>query len=209
MESWTNLTEGQGLVLSGFLTGLGAIIAVLLAQSFFRSKVSDLKAAILETEEAVIAFQNEIVARFKDFEESFKEIDITIAALQETAAKTQASIREQESDDEGLSEEVKEPHDPKERTFAKWYEISDHLEEIASSPNIDGRTRARYGRIDRRSYYDLIDALDYDGRLGNMRDIADEATELWYSCRRRDDIDEEASRRMSDYALKIKGIPMP
>jgi len=60
-----------------------------------------------------------------------------------------------------------------------WEAIRDQLERIAASPDIDGRTRARYNRIDRRRYGDLVSALARDGRLGQKADDFRRAVLLW------------------------------
>jgi hypothetical protein len=60
-----------------------------------------------------------------------------------------------------------------------WKRIRDRLEEIASDPEIDGRIRAKYGRIDRRRYEKLVSALQNDGKLDADTDSYRAAVELW------------------------------
>jgi hypothetical protein len=60
-----------------------------------------------------------------------------------------------------------------------WARIRERLEAIATASNIDGRTRARYGRIDRRRIGDLVNALHNDERLGADTELYRKAIELW------------------------------
>jgi hypothetical protein len=60
-----------------------------------------------------------------------------------------------------------------------WERIRDRLEAIATNSQIDGRTRAKYGRIDRRRYGDLVTALHNDAALGADTNVYRDAVELW------------------------------
>jgi hypothetical protein len=60
-----------------------------------------------------------------------------------------------------------------------WTRIRDRLEQIAANPDIDGRRRARYNRIDRRQYEDLVIALQNDGALGQNTTSYRDAVDLW------------------------------
>jgi hypothetical protein len=60
-----------------------------------------------------------------------------------------------------------------------WSAIRDRLEEIAADPTTDGRTRAKYGRIDRRNYGDLVKTLAKDAKLGRNESKYWEAIEIW------------------------------
>ena len=79
-----------------------------------------------------------------------------------------------------------------------WEKIRDNLERIAADPAIDGRTRARYSRLDRRRYGDLLEALARDRRLNGHADKYREAVELWLRFRNgRRAVTGDACRKMN------------
>ena len=65
-----------------------------------------------------------------------------------------------------------------------WIKIRDYLESIVESV-YDGRTKAKYDRIDRRNYALLVDALEADGMLNRSQAIAfKDAASLWHKYKR-------------------------
>ena len=72
-----------------------------------------------------------------------------------------------------------DPQGNTDRMLTSWTRIRDHLEAIADSPRIDGRTRAKYARIDRRTRGQLVAALDVDRNLDADPALYREAIELW------------------------------
>ena len=65
-----------------------------------------------------------------------------------------------------------------------WIKIRDYLESIVESV-YDGRTKAKYERIDRRNYALLVDALEADGMLNRSQAIAfKDAASLWHKYKR-------------------------
>ena len=157
------LSAGQGSALSGFFTGVGAIVAVFLAQHIFKGRISDLKSAVGETEGLVKSFKASVDAQLNEVKDKFSELNAVTSAIQEGLSKTQAAVLERtDEQDQGAPQNVGIAVEADDRSRLKkaWHQIVDHIEAIAGSPNVDGRTRAKYGRIDRRSYYDLINALD-------------------------------------------------
>jgi hypothetical protein len=202
------ISPGLGSALSGFFTATGAMGAIFLAQYFFRGRITDLKSAVRETEETVERYQHVVNEKLEAISGAIESLNQVIGGVQESVAKTQAAVHDSQPEEEqSAAQAIQAP--AKERLTNEWYGILDHIESIASSPNVDGRKRAKYGRIDRRSYYDLIDSLDADGLLGGARDAARAATELWYSCRRRPDATEEDVNAMQGYRRAIAAIPMP
>jgi hypothetical protein len=202
------ISPGIGSALSGFFTAIGAVVAILLAQYFFRGRITDLKSAVRETEETVERYQNAVNEKLGAISAAIESLNQVIGGVQESVAKTQAAVHDSQPEEEQPgAQAIQAP--AKERLTDDWYRILDHVESIASSPNVDGRRRAKYGRIDRRSYYDLIDSLDNDGLLGGARGAADAATGLWYSCRRRHDATEEEVNQMQRYRQTITEIPIP
>ncbi len=61
--------------------------------------------------------------------------------------------------------------------------MRDRVEEIAADPAIDGRSRARYNRIDRRIFKNLLDALVADNLLGVNGPLLTDALALWHKYR--------------------------
>jgi hypothetical protein len=91
-----------------------------------------------------------------------------------------------------------------------WERIRDRLEAIAANSQIDGRTRARYGRIDRRRYGDLVNALDNDGRLGADAIFYRDAVELWQKFRNRRATPSAGEvQTMQDLANRLTGPVTP
>lgn len=204
MTWWDQLSAGQGAFFSGFFTAIGAIIAVLIAQKLFGNRITTLQDSVQETEKAIDVFKMSVEARLTEIEGLFNEVS---SGLQRSLADTQAAIHEtQDAEDEPVEPGAEvSTHD---RVLESWHNIRDRFEMIASSPNIDGRTRAKYSRIDRRSYYDLLVALKADGYLPNI-DLANAATSLWYSCRRKEEIAAEAAAKMEEYWAQISGWAVP
>jgi hypothetical protein len=85
-----------------------------------------------------------------------------------------------------------------------WEKIKDKIETIAANPEIDGRTSAKYGRIDRRQYLKLIEALEADKQLGTHAPLYWEAIELWQKYRPNRAVPTiEDVQKMEDLANKI------
>ena len=207
---WNNLSKGQGAFLSGALTAIGAVIAVLLAQKFFGNRVSSLKDGVEQTEKTIKEFEASFEEKIASIADTFNE---TFSGIERSLATTQAAIYEGQRDSEDEDEHVdaggeEDQHDARGRVADYWHKIRDKLEEIASSPNIDGRTRAKYSRIDRRSYYDLVNALESDGHIVDAH-TANTATYLWYSCRRKEEVAEECAANMEGYWGEVSKWEMP
>jgi hypothetical protein len=87
-----------------------------------------------------------------------------------------------------------------------WERIRDRLEATAANPEIDGRTRARYGRMDRRRYGDLVNALDIDGKLGADAIFYRDAVDLWQKFRNRRATPSAGEvQKMQDLAERLTG----
>jgi hypothetical protein len=208
MLEW--ITPGVGSAMSGFFTAIGAVTALYLAQRFFKGRLSDLKSAISETETSIDKFRLSVEEKLKAFDTSLIMLDAATSALQESASKTQAAVYEaQEVIEEPGVSQIPQADSPKASLRRDWQEIASHFEQIASSKNVDGRTRAKYGRIDRRVYYDLISALASDDLLANVKDSADAATRIWYSNRKRNNVSQQEADSMKKYKDQIMAIPIP
>ncbi|MPL95506.1 hypothetical protein SDC9_41677 [bioreactor metagenome] len=123
-----------------------------------------------------------------------------------------AQIRADVSDRQALEDE--DSNEPPEQAgvpelsfedlSSNWLKIRDRLEEIASDSRIDGRTAAKYSRIDRRKYADLVASLNRDGELEDKGAEFLEAAQIWASHRSRKREPTQADiQRMIDLALLL------
>ncbi len=199
---WTSLSEAQATILNGVLTVIAAGVGVLAGAYLFGGKVKNITNAIEHSERLVeshLGQMDDALAKIKDKAES---LDAVLAAVTEQLSKSAYSSApadaESDSDaDAGLEaagvDEIDDrnldvfPVGPSRAGIrGAWNDIADHLNAIASNPAIDGRTRARYFRIDRRSFDDLINALEHDDKISsNVAAAAREAYALRNSLKRR------------------------
>jgi hypothetical protein len=193
------LSQPQATLGSGILTFLGAIAAVLLGWCLFSGKVRDIKSA-LETTETLLADHN------KRVQLSLADIEEKLSSLTASTAQIRADVSDSQALDEERSNESGEQDDVLAPSFdnlsQSWLKIRDRLEEIASDSRIDGRTAAKYSRIDRRKYADLVISLNNDNELGDNGAHFLEAAQIWASHRskKKEPTDAEI-KRMGDLAL--------
>jgi hypothetical protein len=164
LEAWQSVTEPQATIIAGFLTMLAAIGAVLLGSWLFSGRVRDLKGGVEETERILRLHRDEVNSTLAELREGLGQVRGTVSDIQ-SAAPSEAQNENEWEAWEALRD--------------SWIEIRDELERLAADPTIDGRTRARYGRIDRRQYWKLIEALAGDKRLGGRRRDFEAANNLW------------------------------
>ncbi|MBK4214888.1 hypothetical protein JJJ17_03000 [Paracoccus caeni] len=185
MSFWESLSQPQATLLSSFVTGICALGAIWLGAKFFTNKIKGLEQAIRasqdavnvhlnETEAAVKKTASEVMRAISDWSvarEEEKEIVSSISDQVVNIANTQADElldREAEvpSDNEAS---IRESNDVEVRTRDDlrdaWAEIQAAIEAISRQDTIDGRTRAKYARQDRRSYNTLIDLLEDDRNI--------------------------------------------
>ncbi|WP_131725423.1 hypothetical protein [Rhodobacter capsulatus] len=172
---WTNLSEAQAVLLSSILTMLAALLGVLLANFFLSGKVKSV-------EDAIAALNESVQSRLKNLDDTLQQLqtksdvlDQLISALSSRIAQISEAQNESASSAEILSEAVSDELDTNTGTISQpeireqvkeiWHSARDIVESIASDPKIDGRTRASYMRVDRRSYESLIAKLYKDNHL--------------------------------------------
>src|SRR5204863_2066536 len=97
------------------------------------------------------------------------------------------------------------PEPSREALRDDWLKIRQKLIDIAFAPEIGGRTRAAYSRIDLRDgYRSFVDRLAGDGRLGNQRADFERATEIWTRYRaNRAAVDPQDANEMRELARKL------
>ncbi len=116
------------------------------------------------------------------------EINALLSAVTQNQAIAQAKT------DDLAEEEVRslatpsgramDPNSPiRTKLIGLWAKLRARLEEIASEPKIDGRTRAKFARIDRRDYVALLSALEAESLLGDKHAKWRRAVTLWYTYR--------------------------
>lgn len=202
MPDWLmSLSQPQATLGSGVITFLGAIAAVLLGWGLFSGKVKDVKSALDTTDKLLTEHQSRV-------QQSLADIEGKLSALTLSTQKIRADASDKQALDEQANEESVEQDLPSELTFddlsANWLKIRDRLEEIASDSRIDGRTAAKYSRIDRRKYADLVASLNGDGELGDSGSDFLEAAQIWASHRSRKRApSQEQIQRMVNLALLL------
>lgn len=190
---WTTITEGQGAVLNGLLTLISAVAGVLLGAVLFGNRVRDIETAIERSKETVelhFTKTEDTLAKVRDMA---AELEAVVAALPAQLNRLEIAVEQQGDtslDDASGIDLTDDPStdelDPRANIRRDWARIRDHLEALATDPKIDGRTRAKYMRIDRRSYGDFIEALEHDDTItGSAARLAREAYSLRNSFKRR------------------------
>jgi len=203
---WDVLTEPQAILLSGMISGsltiIAAALGVWLGSKLFGGKISDLQSLLSESNNHLDNHRADVRKKVEDLIDSTQSVKDQARHIREThdeLEKLRDEINIQLSSViDGISKLKNSFSDIKDAPYFvetetengdvnllrksirdDWGAIRDAIEGIASDPEIDGRTRARYGRIDRRQYWFLLEALNDDGRLG--RDFKDfiTANDIW------------------------------
>lgn len=177
LEVWNNLSDGQGAVLAALLTIVAALVGVIFGSILFGGKVRSLETALQKTEDNVIKFRESVENQMADVE---PQIGAVLAIVRDLQNATEELSSEQEAP---ATAEHAAP--TRENLKAVWHQIRDKIEETASSPLIGGRTRAKYGRIPRYSYEELIRSISRDGYLGTYEAALLEANSIWQNYQRR------------------------
>ena len=176
---WQSLTEAQATVISGGLTLVAAVLGVLIGWWLLSGKVKDLESALQSSKEDVIKHRDEVRSILSEVQGNVRGLDQQFTSTLETLGQLRGAVGDIQSE----SSKGENGQDGKERLRGSWEVIRDRLESIAASPNIDGRRRAKYARIDRRQYNNLVDALDRDQALEGQGHLYRQALELWQSFR--------------------------
>jgi hypothetical protein len=181
---WAGLTVAQATLFAGACTPIAALIAVLLGSSFFDGKVISLKDAITASGKVL----DEHISKIETYQSALEEKLTFIEQITLDNGATAAKISGEDDQDEIdaiapeadiASNKLKD----RETLLSHWSRVKSVIEEKASDPQIDGRTRARYNRIDRRNYKDLVDALVKDSKISSVSKTIYEAIELRNSFR--------------------------
>jgi hypothetical protein len=180
IELWNNISLPQATLLLGVFTLLAAIFGVLIGAFLFSGKVSDIKSAIDTTEGHI----NEHLRNLKDTTDSLSQksadLDSLMGDLFQRFNKFEADeAAEDQGSDEAIEDETEVANEGDlsagmassvhlnlfDEIEALWEEVRNRIELIAAHKAIDGRTRGKYRRVDRRSYQNLIDLMEGDKNL--------------------------------------------
>lgn len=196
LSFWLALNEAQAIILGSVVTVLGTLLAVGLGSFFFSGKVKSIEDAIERSEKVVEAHLATLTTTLGAIAEKTSQLDEMLAALSPKVAELSAGFADQEQEavqQDGLHEPAVGPA-PQEGengdTFRSevrtlWFGVRDRIERMASAAHIDGRTRAKYMRIDRRSYPELIAVMRTDGNLGApAAEAANQVFTAWARYRR-------------------------
>jgi uncharacterized phage infection (PIP) family protein YhgE len=176
-QVWQNLTEGQGTVVASMLTMLAAVTGVVLGSILFGKRVSDLRAAVDETEQTLQLHRDHVSTVLKEIGDRIIGLDDQVASTLPKLGALQNALDERA---EEAANATGNALSPRERIKDLWASIKDDLEQRAADLDIDGRTRAAYARVDRRQYWALIERLESDGILGTKEAAGfHKALELW------------------------------
>lgn len=179
---WTEITAPQATIVAGGLTVFAAVFGVLLGSWLFSGRVRDLKGALDESDKLLRQHKTSVEA-------SLAEVTDSIGSLNEQIASTMQGLAQVRSDvsDIALSEQPEEEQPigapSREKLKEDWNAVRDVIEATAAHPDIDGRTRAKYGRVDRRNYNELIDLMAHDNVVGENEENFRNAIKLWQSYR--------------------------
>lgn len=177
LQAWQGLTEGQGAVIAALLTMLAAIVGVVLGSLLFGRRVSDLRAAVEETEKSLLQHRDQVFGILKEIGDQIVGLDQQVASTLPKFGALQNALDEQQ---EEPTPKIGAKPVPTHRIKELWTAIKEDLEQRAADLEIDGRTRAAYARVDRRQYWALIQRLENDGVLGTREAACfNGALELW------------------------------
>lgn len=181
LSVWNGITEGQGAVLAALLTVVAAIVGVALGSRLFGGKVTDLRAALSEAQAALNEHETSVDEKLSAILEKVKLTEENILSTLDKINRFSATLNSDDlSDISPLKPEEK--ISPIESIKEDWSAIRESLEDIVSDPEIDGRTRAKFARIDRRQYGYLIESYHDDFGLQNVTKYR-RALQLWQKYR--------------------------
>lgn len=164
VEVWNTLTEGQGSVILGLLTIAAAAIGVSLGSRLFGGKVSDLRGALEESQNAIQQHEASVNQKLATLLDTVAEVEKNVVSALQKINQAGNNLNVEITDlPEG--KETEAAVNSLESIRADWEAIRDQVESLVADPGIDGRTRAKYARMDRRNFADLIDAYNYDYQL--------------------------------------------
>ena len=157
---------------------MGAVIGIFIAGRFFSGKVKSLSEALDESRRLLTEHSDAVRNTLASITEDVNVLRDAVGSVGEQAARIESNV----ADAEALRQpEVEGPGVAAwEQLRERWLEIRDLLEAEANSDALDGRRRAAYSRMDRRTYGSLIERMNRDGELSDEKaEQFQEALDLW------------------------------
>ncbi len=218
LAAFENLTAPQAEVISSATTLLSALLVALVAPltfhlltrggvKGFNEAVGDLKQAAsrAKTQSDTIGSAMGTITQVSG---RVNELGILLASVQEALANTQNTLLEERSSSPPPGDAGSES--ARERVKTLWRALQERVEQAASSPTIHGSTRARYARMDRRSYWTLIETLLDEGYLTGDRERWRDAYRLGAAAKNQAEVTPEEARRMSEIEQALRDVlPRP
>lgn len=176
MSGIGELTEPWAILLSGVSTLVAALIVAIVGPWLLSGKFENLDDAAQKAREAA----EKVRDRLSELEAELGGYARALANVQNTltdAAEDRKAAEAEEHQAGAAAADVAPPL--REQLRELWTEVRSKVEDMASSPQIDGKTKAKYARIDRRSYRRLLEAMREDGALGAEPQTYFDALDLW------------------------------
>lgn len=162
------MDEGLAVFLSGLMTLVGALLVTFIGPIVLQKSVKGLEAAA----QAADQLHSKITENFSSINEQLSALERASATVQNLQIENNENTLEAPNDAENAPDDRFPPEpgqlpgvDAREILVSSWRKAQSFIEDTASSSKIDGRTRAKYSRIDRRSYIDLIYSIHHDGNI--------------------------------------------
>jgi TolA-binding protein len=209
---WNGITAPQATILSAGVTALAAVVGVTLGWLLFAGRVKSLKEALDRSEAliqdhagqvqaALTAHSTAIDAEIVRMNERLVHLSEDMQVNVTTVQTLRADFADAETQGEDEEQPAAEAHENRlDQLRSDWNAVRGRIEAIASDPAVDGRSRARYARIDRRQYWALVDELTKpQDLLHGQHDLFSEAVELWHRYRNgRNEPTPQDAARMSE-----------
>lgn len=223
MSMWSALTDGQGAVINGALTVFAGLAAAYIGGKIFGSHVSDLKTAMDSSAAAVDKHLDNVEKTIEAIDGRTRELDQAIAMLKEKVLQIQTAIPQgpteigaSDADEAQLElnpppESAGYPADDEnpqyifDEILSNWGRVRNYLEHLADQET-DGRTRAKYFRVDRRNYTDLIRLLEDDRKISNSHPFYEAWNTFLKSRNRRRLPETKAIEQLAEFAAELPSI---
>jgi len=206
---WTTMNEAQATVIAAGVTCLAALIGVGLGGLLFGNKVKSLEDALKITtqlaRDATVSLQS---FQFQ-LETITQQVSATMVATSEVRAKQVEAEEERpvvlEVAPADAALIASQPELPRDAFKSSWQRIAKKIESIANDESIDGRIRARYLRIPRYDWREIVGALNFDGHFGQGAHRFLRAAELWESFKRRmREVTDDDAALMRQLAIDVR-----
>lgn len=203
-HAFENLTQPQADVLTAATTLVSALIVAIFAPLMFhlltKKGFRDFNAAseTLRKASERVDTQAETVGKAMDrVRGGVDEFRDMLGSLQQSLANTQNTLIDSQANKSGSIESTGSADKNRERIREIWRSIQELVERAAARDTINGNTRAKYTRWDRRNYLGLINTIHSDGNLPGSLSLWEEAYTAWqYNIRSVPPVSAEAVQRM-------------